>query len=353
MDDYVHGKALFSFGMFRDQLAWMVQSPLTYIGTGWAVLQELWGAPKFLSRALVVFPKAASFAIAMRRLGVRHVHAHWATHPTLAAFIIKRLIGVGYSFTAHAHDIYVNQTMLREKIKDASFVATISDFNKRFLHDYCDEDDKGKIHVLRCGVDASVFHPVSRGQENSVFTLVCVAGYEKKKGHTFLLEACERLKARGLKFRCLLIGEGVERGAIEQEVCRRGLSASVLLLGAQPREKVRDLLAQSDVAVLPSIVMESGKREGIPVALMEASAMALPVVATDISGVNELVEHNRTGVLVPERDVEALEDAIWWLSQDSDGRARLGRQARMKVMDVFNLQKNVVSLQKYFEAYAG
>ena len=348
--EYVHGQSLASMKLLRDQFIWMIRNPLRYFKTGWLVLGKVWHSPKFLSRALIVFPKAASFALVMRELKVKHVHAHWATHPTLAAFIIKRLTGVGYSFTAHAHDIYVNQTMLTDKIRDAEFVATISDFNRRFLENYCNGCDKDKIHVIRCGVDTSVFVPVHRHKEGGIFTIVCVAGYEEKKGHTYLLQACARLHQRGLEFRCLLVGEGQAREDIEEEVSRLGIACCVSLLGAQPREKVRDLLAQSDIAVLPSVVMNTGKREGIPVSLMEASAMALPVVATDISGVCELVEHGRTGILVPERDAEALETAIWNLAHSANNRISFGNRAREKVQNVFNLRKNVIILQNHFEA---
>ena len=147
-----------SRALLAAQWHWLRRRPRRYLAT-WA--GAVWGnrhSAKFLVRALVVVPTAAAFARRMDELGVDHVHAHWATHPALAAWTIHRLSGLTYSFTAHAHDIYVERSMLDEKLRDAAFVVTISEHNRRlFAGWYGSLADR--VEVIHCGVDATIFRP--------------------------------------------------------------------------------------------------------------------------------------------------------------------------------------------------
>jgi len=326
------------------QVYWLFRRPLAYLGTWVRVLWENLPSPRFFLRALAVVPLAAAFARRMQKLGVAHVHAHWATHPTLAAYVIRRLTGLPYSFTAHAHDIHVDQTMLAEKIKKASFVVTISDYNLRLLTELYGKEASDRTVVIRCGVDSELFRPRSGTRENSTFTIVCVAQLEVKKGHRYLLEACALLEARGVEFRCLLIGEGELRPTIEARIAELGLQHRVEVAGARPRSQVLEALAEADVMVLPSIVDPQGQQEGIPVALMEAMAMELPVVATSISGIPELVEHGQSGLLVPQRDAPALFEALHMLCETAGIRSELGSAARAKVLQEYDLRHNAEKL---------
>lgn len=328
------------------QIYWLLRRPAAYLG---AWIRVLWGnlaSPRFLARALVVVPLAAAFARRMRQLGVSHVHAHWATHPTLAAYVIRMLAKLPYSFTAHAHDIHVDRAMLGEKIRRASFVVTISDYNLRLLSELYGSAASDKTEVIRCGVDAELFKPPRIRPGGSRFSLVCVAQLEERKGHEYLLQACALLGDRGVDFHCLLIGEGGERSRIEAQIVRLGLQGRVELAGARPRDKVLAALASAEVMVLPSIIDARGKQEGIPVALMEAMAMELPVVATSISGIPELVEDRRTGLLVAERDAEALCEALHQLHESPELRAALGAAARNKVLQEYDLRRNAERLAR-------
>lgn len=336
--------------MLAAQLYWLLRRPGAYLG---AWLRALWGnreSPKFLSRAAVVVPQAALFARRMRELGVEHLHAHYATHPALAAYVVQALAGIPYSFTAHAHDLYVERPMLGEKLRGAAFVVAISAFNRRLIGELYGAEAAAKTRVIHCGVDLEVFRPRAPRAPGGPFTLICVASLQDYKGHAYLVEACARLRDAGLDFRCLCVGEGEERPQIAAQIARLGLGERVLLLGRQPRNEVSRLMAEADAMALPSVVTPSGKMEGIPVALMEALATELPAVATAISGVPELIHDGETGLLVPERDAAALADALLRLAREPGLGARLARAGRALVEREFDLRRNAAALRDLLAA---
>jgi colanic acid/amylovoran biosynthesis glycosyltransferase len=326
------------------QFYWLFRCPAAYLRAWWDSIRGNFGSRKFLIRAAAIVPQAALFARQMEALGVKHLHAHYATHPALAAYVIHQLTGLPYSITAHAHDIYVERPMLEEKIRAASFVVAISEYNKRLLGELYGSAAAEKTIVIHCGIDPAVFQPRPIKERSGPFTIVCVASLQDYKGHPYLVDACAELKAQGLDFRCLCIGEGEDRPQIDAQIARHGLQDYVQLLGQQPRNRVSELLAQADVMVLPSVVTPSGKKEGIPVALMEALATELPVVATAISGIPELIEDGKTGLLAPQRDSHALAVALRRLYHEPELGKQFAAAGREKVLREFNLHTNTAAL---------
>jgi colanic acid/amylovoran biosynthesis glycosyltransferase len=338
--DSAHYPRLLSLGALVAQLHWLRRRPGAYARAWARALAGNARSPKFLSRAVVSVPLAAQMALEMERLGVEHIHAHYATHPTLAAYVVRELTGIPYSFTAQAHDIYVERPMLAEKIRAASFVVAISDYNRRLLADLYGEEAARKTHVVRGGIDPELFGPRGAYESGDPFRIVCVASLQEYKGHRYLVEACARLAAEGIATRSLLVGEGEERSRLEAQIADLSLGDRIELLGAQPRHRVAEVLKFADAVALPSIVTRSGKKEGIPFALMESLAMEIPVVATDISGVPELVEDGVTGLLVPQRDPAALAAAIRRLVEDPELGRRLGAAGRERVLRDYNIHRN-------------
>lgn len=335
--------------LISDQLFWLATSPRRYLHAWWRAVVGNLASPRFLARALVVMPAAASFARTIRRRGTDHVHAHWATHSGLAAYLIHLLTDVPYSITTHAHDIHVDRTMLGEKLENASAVATISEFNRRHLADLYGDSVASKIHVIRCGVDSTVFASPERASSD-VLRIVMVASLERRKGHAVLLDACRALLDEGLAVSATLIGAGEEHGALLRRISELGLEDSVTLAGPRPRPDVADALRDADVFVLPSITLESGKMEGIPVALMEAMATGLPVIATRMSGIPELVKDGVHGLLVGEGDVAGLTSALRRLHADGELGVRMGGAGRLRVMEDYDLIKNTRRLVELFES---
>lgn len=326
------------------QFHFLRRDPRRYLGVWRDVLRETWGSPNFFIGAIGILPKAVRFACEMRAAGITHVHAHFANHPAVAAFVIHRLTGIPYSFTAHGSDLHVERRMLGLKVREASFVVTISDYNRDLIVRECGEAVRGKVRVIHCGIDPSTFRPAAVDAEDGAVRIVCVASFEEVKGHAHLVDACRILFERGIDFRCDLVGDGPLRANIRRRILRAGLQSWVRICGGLPRAGVVDILRRSHIAVLASCPTSAGKREGIPVALMEAMACGLPVVASRISGIPELVEHEHSGLLVPPADPVRLADALETLARDPSLRLRLGRHGRTQVIRNFDLHTNAGAL---------
>ncbi|HET8541480.1 MAG TPA: glycosyltransferase [Anaeromyxobacter sp.] len=342
---HTHYNAALSWELLAAQAHWLRRRPRAYLRAWWDALRATAPSRKLLVRAPVVIAKAALLARRVEATGVRHVHAHFATHPALAAWVVRALAGTGYSFTAHAHDLYVDTAMLREKVRDARFVVTISEFNRALLERHCGAQAARKVHVVRCGVDLGAFEPRPR-RAPEVPTFVCVASLRPYKGHAVLLDACRLLRARGVRARVLLVGDGELRRRLAARIARERLGDTVELLGARPHEAIPELLAGATAMVLPSVRARDGQMEGIPVALMESMAAGVPVVATRLSGIPELVVDGATGLLVPERDPAALADAMERLARDGALGARLAAAAREAVRERFDRTRNVAMLEE-------
>lgn len=343
--DYVRRaryQPLMSAGVLASQVFWLVRRPAAYAKLWWDSIRGTIGAPHVAARTLAVLPQAAHNARVMQRLGITHVHAHFANHPSTAAWAIHRLTGIPYSFTAHAHDLYEDQHLLCDKVREAAFVVAISDFNRALISRSCAAFAKN-VHVIHCGIDADLFHPETRSPSD-VLRIVCVGSLEAKKGQSYLVEACRLLMQSGRRVECALVGDGPDRDALDAQVREAGLEGVVQILGAQSRENVLEALRSADVAVLPSVVLPSGKMEGIPVALMEAMACGLPVVSTQISGIPELIENGVSGLLVPERDARALADALADIVARPDRAAEMGERGRERVEHDFNLHASAMQL---------
>jgi glycosyltransferase involved in cell wall biosynthesis len=345
--------APFSPRLLVAQAQWLLRAPGRLLGVWGRVLARHARAPRDLARAVVAVAHAVAHSAAMQREGIAHVHAHWATHTTLAAWTVHRLTGLPYSFTAHADDLFVERPMLDEKVAEAAFVVTISDYNRTWLRQRLREATDTPIEVVRCGVDADAFAPAPAPapDRETPFTVVCVARLEPKKGHADLLAACARLVERGVDLRCVLIGEGSRRPALEALARRLGLGDRVAWRGARPREDVRAALAEAHVVALASVVDADGRADGIPVALMEAMAMARPVVATRVTGIPELVEDEVGGLLVAPGDAEALATAIDRVRSEPGLATRLGAAARARVVETYDLHGNVARLRDLFAAH--
>ncbi len=173
-----HFQPFFSLEILRANLHFLRRNPRAYLGTLWSVLSNNWGSYRFFTGVLGIFPKTVLFARQMELEDVNHVHAHFASHPAAAGFIIHRLTGIPYSFTAHGSDLHRDKHMLREKVAGSAFVAAISAYNKELIVAECQGKYRDKVAVIHCGVDTNVFQlrsektPYERG-ESSFYDSMC------------------------------------------------------------------------------------------------------------------------------------------------------------------------------------
>jgi glycosyltransferase involved in cell wall biosynthesis len=346
-----HAVPWMSRSLVQANLGRLVRQPRQYISLLTRVIRENIRSPKFLARALLLFPRAVWMADDFKDKGIDHIHAHYATHPALVAWLIHQLTGIPYSVTVHAHDIFVEKSMLSTKLHDSVFISSISEFNRRYLVNLLGPWVMDKTEIIRMGIDPS-YYPNGKPKRldgSRKLEMISVGSLQPYKGHIFLIKACVQLMKRGIPFRCRIVGGGDLYGLLQRTIQENELDELVELLGPRTQTEVSRLLRTANCYIQPSVITSTGKMEGIPVALMEAMISKVPVVATSISGVPELVRPGETGWLVPPEDVFALADAlseIYANPAEADRRAVLGYQW---VMQEFEISSNVRKLASLFQ----
>lgn len=328
---------------------WLVRSPRAWMGVHVQTVRHHWRQPALLVRYLYATWLACTWADRLAEHD--HVHAHWATFPAHIGWVAARLTEhqprpVRFSFTAHAHDIQVENPMLEHKLAAAAAVVTISDHNRTQLLRIGTPDLADRLHVIRCGVDTAsfAFRPEPTPDAGTDAELVCVASFMDYKGHEILIDALAALRDAGRHVRLTLIGDGALRPQIEAQIARLGLAGQVHLAGWRRPDEVRATLAGATVFVSSSIITAAGQTEGIPVAQMEALAIGLPVVATRVSGVPELVIDGETGLTVPHSRPGELAEAIGRMLDDPASARRMAVAGRAHVEAHYDHSRNVARL---------
>ncbi len=348
-----HFRHLLSPRVWAANVRCFARQPLRYgatLGTG---LRANWGSLRYFLGFLAAFPKAVAFGDDMRRRGVQHVHAHFASHPAAAAWVIHALFELPFSFTAHGSDLHRDVHMLREKVRDARFVVAISEFNRTVIQRVCGDCELSKLVVLHCGTDTDVFRPRAIDAESAPeLQLTCIGTLHEVKGQRYLLEAARVLRERGCRFRLNFVGDGPDEAELRRLAESWELEPCVTWQGRRTRTQIADLLGRTDIVVAPSVPTRDGRREGIPVVLMEAMACGLPVVASRLSGIPELVEDRVHGRLVTPAAAEELADALQEMMSRTDLRNTWGRAARQRIVQRFDVQRNAGQLVAFIRSAA-
>ncbi|NOH02968.1 MAG: glycosyltransferase family 4 protein [Chloroflexi bacterium] len=331
-----------SIGVLAENVKSFLQNPARYLSILFEVFKGNLSSFDFLTKGLYLFPKAVYTAKRLKQEGVEHVHAHYATHPALLAWIVHKLTGISYSITVHSHDIYDCHAMLGAKLRSASFIATISNYNIDYMANLLGEWVREKCHIVRCGIDPLKFNPARNGR-GKIFRILQIGTLHWKKDQVTLIKAIARLRDLGVPFQLIIIGEGEERPKIEAEIGRSNLGGLVVLAGAKTQGEVPQLLQQADCYIQSSV------SEGIPVAIMEALACELPVVATRITGIPELVLHEKTGLLVEPGNIHEMADALQSIYLNPEKAGSMAKNGREWVLKEFTLEGNTRKLASLFE----
>ena len=309
-------------------------------------------APKFsiILKRIVTFLNSIWVAKELEKSQVQLVHTHFAWLSAAASLIVSQLLDLPFTITTHAFDIYSGKNDILElTTRMADRIVTISEFNKQAMLNTCGSLKAEKIKVIRCGIDPDNFHVKGRQLENKVFQITSVGSLIEKKGHEYLIRACSELKFQGLDFHCVIVGGGKLEQPLRALIHELELEDVVTMAGPQTQIWIKDRLCRSDLFVLACVVSGDGDRDGIPVSIMEALAMEVPVVSTPVSGIPELVQHGETGLLVPERSASSLAATITRLAQDKPLRQKLAQQGRTKVEKDYDITKNVSQLVELFQ----
>ncbi|WP_444995805.1 glycosyltransferase family 4 protein [Aliikangiella sp. IMCC44359] len=315
----------------------------------WLILTRFITKPEALAKTFATLFVTLGVLKKVRQLNLEHVHAHWATYPSTSAFIIHKYLGIPYSFTFHAHDIFLEDHMLAVKFDSCAFGVTISDFNINFIYKLLNKDYSHKIKIVHCGVDLTAQkYNVENRSENTIFT---IGRLDEIKGFKYLIEACSLLKQKSIDFKCVMVGDGPLKKELLEQRSSLGLTDNIEFLGAMPQEKIREFLNNVTLFVLPSVKTKEGNMDGVPVALMEAMASGTPVISTYISGIPELITNEENGLLVNPNNAEELATAIARLLENSDLRLQYAKQANATIQESFCAEKEGAKLGQYFQDY--
>jgi colanic acid/amylovoran biosynthesis glycosyltransferase len=348
--------------LLRAHLRALVRHPRGYRAT---LREALRLAPRGARGALwqaFYFGEAVLLWDRLRRRRIPHVHAHFAnvaSDVALLATYLGREAGDGprsWSLTMHGSTEFydVPGYRLAEKARTAAFVACVSDFTRSQMMLFLEEEHWPKLALVRCGVDPERFAPgvVAGGKAPGgsggagPVRVLAVGRLVGGKGFALLVDAVHALVARGRDVALTVVGDGPSREHLHAQAARLGLGDRVEWVGALGQDEIREAYARADVFCLPSFA------EGVPVVLMEAMAMEVPVVATRIAGIPELIEEGESGLLVTPARADELADAIGRLVDDPALRARLGAAGRRAVLEGYDLGRWTAALRELFETAA-
>jgi glycosyltransferase involved in cell wall biosynthesis len=275
------------------------------------------------------------------------IHAHWATHPTTAAWVMSEITGVPLSMTAHAHDIYLDQAMLQFKLREAVAVLTCTRQNLEFLKKLAPDVPDGRIRLSYHGLDLGVYKPALAPPET--FRILSVGTLLPRKGFDTLVEACGILEREGVDFECNIVGDGPVRAEVEARARELDLK-HVHFLGKQSQEKLPEIYRTSSVFVLAAVhgdqAAGGNKRPsasdlihfGIPNVILEAMASGVPIVTTRMPALVEVFVDGETGVYVPERDPVALAATLKQLATNREKLHEMGAHALERIRAGFDIQ---------------
>jgi glycosyltransferase involved in cell wall biosynthesis len=325
-------------GIPADFAYWFRKDPSTTRSLLRLVPFRRWSCLEQTGENLWAFLCGFRLARLFEKSGIEHIHAPWANGPATAAWVASRLTGIPFSFTARAGDIYPPDGALAEKIHDALFVRTETKTNIGYLAGFAG-GNTSKFLLTYNGLLLKTHReaPVSMCAPCKILG---VARFVRTKGFDVLLRAAKLLEKEGLDFHLTLAGAGPRRFQLRYLVRKLGLTHRVTFPGFVPHDRISDLFYSSDVFVMPSIVHSTGDRDGIPTVIMEALLHRLPVVASDVSGVSEVIRNGETGLLVQQRDPPALAKAIRTVLGNRETALKMAEKGQRLILELFDPEKN-------------
>ncbi|MFP5223673.1 MAG: glycosyltransferase family 4 protein [Acidobacteriota bacterium] len=335
--------------MIRDILYWNKRNPGCLMKLAKEIAWRRWCNIEIFGESWWAFFAGFRLARRLERDGVSHIHAPWAGGPATAAWVASRLTGIPFSMAGRAGDIYPPDGALPEKIAESAFVRVNNRANVDYLASQAPQH-AGKIHLvynsltLRENGEAAV-------AMTSPLKLMAVGRFARTKGFDVLLKACKILKDRGVAFKLSMVGAGFQGPMLLRLRKRLGLEDCVDMPGFLPHDQLTYLLKSHDMLVVPSVVHATGDRDGIPNVIMEALSHRLPVVATDVCGIPEVIRHGETGLVAAQKDPEALAAAILDMASDRERAVSMAAAGCALVRTMFNPEANGRALFELFKRH--
>ena len=280
--------------------------------------------------------------------GNNHIHAYFATSASAVARIASFITGVPYSLTAHAKDIYHEDNDyedLHQKLGDSESVITVSNYNKEYLTKTFPECSDNIFRVYN-GLNIRQFK--YKSPINRIPLLLAIGRLVEKKGFTDLISACSILSKNKVEYECQIVGEGDLKEQLVEQINSYGLQGKIKLTGPLPQNKIKRLIQNSSIFVAPCVVGRDGNRDGLPPVLLESMALGTPCISTDVTGIPEVIENEKTGLIVPQSSPDLLSQSIIKLLADDDLRKQISLRARKLIEKNFNIFNNTIILRDIF-----
>ncbi|HAC64484.1 MAG TPA: colanic acid biosynthesis glycosyltransferase WcaL [Cyanothece sp. UBA12306] len=332
-----------------DNLIIFQKNPLSYFCTLDLVLKDIIsiGLIKLNSLKLFYhFLQANSVAKLLINSQCEHLHIHFANVPTQIGMYAASLSKITFTFTSHANDLFENRLLLSQKVNRSKFAITISEYNRNFLVKQTNQPEK--IKVVRCGIALDQYPFSHHTKSTNKKVIKSLGRLVEKKGMKTLILAINNLNNQGQEFLLEIGGDGELKEELKSLVVTYGLESKVHFQGAIPNHQVFSWIDDSDIFVLACQQDSQGDQDGIPVVLMEAMSIGVPVISTKISGIAELIEDGVTGYLAEPNNPDSLADKINQVFNDSVNLSKITQQARQKIEQKFNIDIIVNHLLTYF-----
>ncbi len=303
------------------------------------LLRNCWG--RSLGKSLLRFSQASCLIAELK--GISHLHAHYATDPAKVAFLAHLMTGIPYSVTTHAKDLFQDERLsspsIRERLGRARFIVANSHYSAGQLRAHLKAD--AEIHPIYNGIDLNLFQRPQNEPTEPV--ILSVGRTVEKKGFAVLVQACHLLKNRRVRFQCKIVGRLAR--SLRKQIDRLGLERDVQMLGPLPQQEVLTQYQQAMIFALPCVVAADGDRDILPNVLKEAMAVGVPVVTSHLAPIEELIQDEVNGLLVPPGDVAALANALELLLTDAKLRQRLASQSRVVIAERFDMRTSFTQLK--------
>jgi colanic acid/amylovoran biosynthesis glycosyltransferase len=331
-------------GAIAAHSATILNSPRSYLKGLWFALKLGGSDPRRMLLFTCYFVEAVILGRWMQSRGLRHLHVHFANAASTVGLIASRTFPIEFSLTVHGPNEFYDSTGLNlsEKMAGATFACCIGQFARSQLMRLSPPLEWGKFEIGPLGVDPQLFKPGPVRSSLPTIEILCVGRLVPDKGQYILLAAINRLVKSYPNIRLRLVGDGPDRDGLALMIAGNGLSDHVTLEGSVNQDRIRDYYRKADIFVLASFA------EGVPVVLMEAMAMQIPCISTFVAGIPELIRNGIDGILVPASDDRELARAIQQLIDDPGLRWRLGAAGRARVIERYDLDRNVAQLARIF-----
>lgn len=329
-------------GLLSAQVKMFARSPRAYLRGLRLARQTKRAGVRGSVYQLIYFVEAVVLAHQIRSRRIDHLHNHFGDSSCTVAMLAAEVAEVPYSFTLHGSAIFFEAKTWRldEKLDRAAFVACISNFTRSQAAVFAASETMSRIHLIHCGIEPATLSPVVH--EGRAKRLIFVGRVVEQKGLGVLFDSLDLVAGEAPDLELVVVGDGPDRAKLERQANDRGFGDRVQFVGSKSPADVAALLATADIFVLPSFA------EGVPVVLMEALGSGLPVVASFVGGIPELVEDGVTGFLVPPGEPVALADRISTLVADPALRSDFGKAGRAQVVAEFDAAAEATRLGSLF-----